>query len=678
MSAVPVRTASVVDAARDYIARGWQVVPLVRGTKKATEGGWPRLIFKPEDFGPEDNIGIRSVNGLVVTDLDSPEAVALADAFLPETHAVWGRASKLRSKRLYLAPFKKTIPLKDDERKSIVELRANHQDAAPPSVHPEGEQLEWAEYGEPSRQEAESLLRSHRLLATAVMVARHYGSPGARHEWCLALAGFLRALDLAEDETTRVVRAAAGHAGDTRIDDRLTEIRSTYGRSDDEPITGAKELAESSGKNVVEAIKKIWGASAGHDHLGFAVNDSGHKLGTPRNIRLALDKLGAELAFDGFANKPQVTYEGNTTFLGDAVRNRLWLAIDERFNFLPPQPVFDIVLQDAAQQHAFHPVCDYLASLTWDSTPRIDKWLVTYGEAADNRYVRAVGALVLIAAVRRVRKPGCKFDEMLVLESTVQGRLKSTALQALCRNHNWFSDDLPLHIEAKQIIERTAGKWIIEAADLSGMNKTRIEHLKSMLSRQVDGPVRLAYAHLPDQVPRQFVIIGTTNSHKYLKDATGNRRFWPVRVERFDTEALVRDRDQLWAEAAQREEKGESIRLDPSLWPLAELQQERRRLDDPWEEVLAPLFEDSTKEYRVLADDLWNRLQISADRRTEKDAERLAAVMESFGFEHRKARSVSADAVKRGTAYGAVDTKTVKRWCRTPQGYAEQGTLNHE
>ena len=399
------------------------------------------------------------------------------------------------------------------------------------------------------------------------------------------------------------------------------------------------------------------------DPDGFITNDDGKILpGSPKNIRRALTKLHVELSFNNFANKPLVKYGDRSAFLGDAVRDRLWLDIEDRFDFLPTAGLFDVVLKDTAQRNAFHPVRDYLSGLMWDGTPRIDAWLVTYGKAADTDYVNAVGRLVLIAAVRRVMQPGCKFDELLILESD-QGLLKSSALRVLCPNADWFSDDLPLHVEAKQIIERTAGKWIIEAADLSGKNKSSIEQLKASLSRQVDGPVRLAYAHLPDEIPRQFIIIGTTNSHKYLKDSTGNRRFWPVRVQRFDVDGIQRDRDQLWAEAVKREASGESIRLDQKLYRMAELQQERRRLEDPWEPELCKMFEDAERPYRFTTDELWNALGVPTPQRTEAGAARIAAIMESLGFEPKKARALANK-----------DNKTIKRWCR--QG--NQGELDDE
>ena len=290
------------------------------------------------------------------------------------------------------------------------------------------------------------------------------------------------------------------------------------------------------------------------------------------------------------------------------------------------------VLRHRARQHAFHPVWIYLDSVTWDDTPRLDTWLVESAGAPDTPYTRAVSALVLIAAVRRVRHPGCKFDEMLVLESQVQGVFKSTALQALCPDPDWFSDDLPLNVDSRQLIERTSGKWIVEASDLSGMRTSQVEGLKGLLSRQVDGPVRMAYARLPVEAPRQFIIIGTTNSFTYLSDQTGNRRFWPVRIASFNMPWITAHRDQLWAEAATREATGDSIRLDPALYAEAATQQAHRMYDHPWAEALGAYYSGTGGSLRVTPDDLWTFLAVPVERRTAQGSRIIAQAMQELGF----------------------------------------------
>jgi hypothetical protein len=200
------------------------------------------------------------------------------------------------------------------------------------------------------------------------------------------------------------------------------------------------------------------------------------------NIRLALHKLGIRVSYDSFADRMLIDgLDGQPTrHLGDAELVRLYLLIDKRYDFRPGMDFFTQVISQTARRNSFHPVRDYLADLVWDDTPRLDTWLCTYAGAADTPYVRAVGRLMLVAAVRRVRQPGCKFDEMPVWESA-QGLNKSQALRLLAVRDEWFSDDLPLNADGKEVIERTRGRWIVEAAELRGLRKGDVEHLKSFL-----------------------------------------------------------------------------------------------------------------------------------------------------------------------------------------------------
>jgi hypothetical protein len=352
-----------------------------------------------------------------------------------------------------------------------------------------------------------------------------------------------------------------------------------------------------------------------------------------KNIRLALARIGITPTYDAFARTLRINGD---VIVDDVTFEKLWIRIADTCGFQPSRPnLYSVVICDA-QERARHPVREYLDRLAWDGHPRLDRWLIDYAGADETEYVRAVGALPLLAAVRRVRHPGSKFDELLILESP-QGTGKSSALRALCPCDDWFSDDLPLGVDSKLMIERTAGKWIIEAAELHGNRGREAEALKAFLSRQSDGPVRLAYGRLSVTVPRQFVLIGTTNHRtSYLKDMTGARRFWPVRLQAFDVDALARDRDQLWAEAVAREPTA-SIGLPRPLWSLAAAEQEARRAVDPWEDIIEPLVGDGmTRIERIAAAEIWHALGLEANLRDNRHADRVAAIMERQGFEKAK------------------------------------------
>lgn len=362
--------------------------------------------------------------------------------------------------------------------------------------------------------------------------------------------------------------------------------------------------------------------------------------GSQHNIRLALDKLGVELAHDQFADRLLIRgLPGYGPALDDAALDRLWLLVDDRYGFRPGYDLFCRCAADYARRNGYHPVRDYLDSLEWDGTPRLGKWLCTYGEAKNTVYVRAVGRLMLVAAVRRVRQPGAKFDEMLVLEST-QGLDKSGALETLAVNEEWFTDDLPLDADTKRVIETLNGRWIVEAAELNGLRKGDVEHLKAFLSRRIDR-ARMAYGRMSKEAPRQCIIVGTSNNDKYLKDSTGNRRFWPVKVGVFDLATLRRDRDQLWAEAAHYEAEGESIRLPKRLWPVAAKHQEIRYTATAIEERLEKVLGDAKGGImgKIRSDDVWRILgrgEASGRLPNQQETNERGAAMRRLGFEHGK------------------------------------------
>lgn len=397
-------------------------------------------------------------------------------------------------------------------------------------------------------------------------------------------------------------------------------------------------IHDKGGRNVLGyAWRQVERAEAkvAADDDPFETDKHGIPFPSQRNIRLALTKMGVRVRHDRFADRAALTgLEGFGPHLDDAALTRLRLRAEEEHKLKVGKEFFCDVVGDAARRDDFHPVVDYLDGLVWDGRARLDGWMTTYLKAADNDYTRHVGTIMLVAAARRVRQPGCKFDEMVVLESE-QGKAKSSALAVLAVHEDWFSDDLPLNAEAKLVIERTQGRWIIEAGELKGMSPKGVEHLKGFLSRRRDSS-RMAYGRLTHDAPRHFIVVGTTNDDRYLVDSTGNRRFWPVQVGDIDLDALARDRDQLWAEVAAREASGEGIRLDKALWQAAALEQDERRTLDPFVAPLADLFHDL--QGKVRSSDVWNFVGTPVGQRTPEQERRLGVAMRDLGFERVKAR----------------------------------------
>ncbi len=218
-----------------------------------------------------------------------------------------------------------------------------------------------------------------------------------------------------------------------------------------------------------------------------------------------------------------------------------------------------------ATERAYHPIREYLESLPeWDGIARLDTLLVDYFGAEDNVYTRAAIRKTLVAAVSRIYNPGVKFDTVLILNGP-QGIGKSTFFSKLAGD--WFSDSLMIaDMKDKSGPEKMQGYWILELGELAGMRKADYDLVKSFLSR-VDDKYRASYGLAVESHPRQCVIVGSTNAESgFLRDITGNRRFWPVRVSgespRKSWQITDDDVQQIWAEALELYHKGEKLYLD--------------------------------------------------------------------------------------------------------------------
>ena len=206
-----------------------------------------------------------------------------------------------------------------------------------------------------------------------------------------------------------------------------------------------------------------------------------------------------------------------------------------------------------AQENSFHPVRAYLRAQAWDKKQRVDCWLPAYFGTEDSPYTRAVGKCWLISAVARIFRPGCKVDQILLLEGP-QGGLKSTGLQTLA-GVDWFCDHISTIGDKDSRLE-LCGTWIFELAELDRVRRGELSRVKAFFSAQTD-VFRPPYGRRTQRFPRSCVFAATVNDTNTLTDETGNRRWWPVRCGRIDIPALARDRDQLWAEVVVLFDDGE-------------------------------------------------------------------------------------------------------------------------
>jgi len=199
------------------------------------------------------------------------------------------------------------------------------------------------------------------------------------------------------------------------------------------------------------------------------------------------------------------------------------------------------------RKNCFHPVREYLSAQQWDGTPRVERLFIDYLGSPDDAYGRDTARLMMIAGVARIFEPGCKWDYVVILQG-LQGKRKSTFISALAKN--WAAELEGDMTDTRAMVEAMQKAWILEIPELAGFTRADVRHIKGFVSRQTD-KVRLAYAKRAQEYRRQSIFCGSTNDFKFLKDDTGNRRFWPIgcHVESIDIDRLRAEVDQLWAEA---------------------------------------------------------------------------------------------------------------------------------
>jgi putative DNA primase/helicase len=271
---------------------------------------------------------------------------------------------------------------------------------------------------------------------------------------------------------------------------------------------------------------------------------------------------------------------------------------------------------EVAHKNRFHPIIEYLEAQTWDGKKRVDRLFIDYLGASNTPYVQEVTRKMLLAAVKRLYEPGCKFDYMLVLVGP-QGACKSTIIQMLAKR--WFSDSLKT-FDTKEAGEHLQSAWVFEFGELAGMTKTEVDEIKQFITKRSD-KYRVAYDRVITDFPRKCVFFGTTNNWNFLKDPTGNRRFWPVDVDpdrrskNIFSDLTEYEIDQVWAEVSEAYRMGESVILSAGVDREAGNIQGLHMEDDPRigmiQEWLETPIEDDlsqpTDEFRerVCASQIW-------------------------------------------------------------------------
>lgn len=349
---------------------------------------------------------------------------------------------------------------------------------------------------------------------------------------------------------------------------------------------------------------------------------------TVTNLLMYLENLpefGAKLRWNSLAHA--VEWNGRELEEHQLIDIRVIL---EAHQFEPQKGDLLPAVISHARSNSYHPITDYLDTLKWDGTKRLNHWLRVCMGAPDSPFVRAVGRKTLISAVARAFEPGCKVDTILIFEGP-QGIRKSTAIATL------FSPALTMETvnlfdQHNKMVMNMMGKWCVELAEFTAALRKDEDSVKGLVSMRTDR-VALPYAKTSTDHPRSVVFIGTYNPDGmgYFNDTTGNRRYWPVPVTKANIEKIAEVRDQLWAEAVELYRSGEQWWLTDEEEGLAKAEVEKRESVDVWQEILfEKLIRTGVASTSVGA--ALKEIGVPPERMDKKARNRAAKVLRNLGY----------------------------------------------
>ncbi|KDO00823.1 VapE domain-containing protein [Pseudomonas donghuensis] len=390
-------------------------------------------------------------------------------------------------------------------------------------------------------------------------------------------------------------------------------------------------------RRQVMAVIKPPAAGGWKDML--ARSESGALIAHMQNVELILsndERWTGVIGYSAFSSKivklRAAPYGGEPGDWSDIDDTRVMKWLAQQYNLRVKATHVIEAVSVVAHDNAFHPVREYLAKLEWDRVPRLGVWLHKILGVTLNDYSAKVGKRWMISAVARVMRPGCKADTVMILEGA-QGAGKSTAMSIL--GGQWFMDT-PFTLGDKDAFQAIRGKWIVELGELDSFNKAESTKAKQFFSASTD-TYRESYGRRTSDVPRQCVFVGTTNQDEYLKDATGNRRYWPVACIKVDLDKLREVRDQLWAEAMFCYLAGDIWWVTREEEEMFSKEQEERFVVDEWEGPILEWLEASQIGETTTGGELLSQaLKLDSGHWGKPEQMRVGAIMHRLGWRRKR------------------------------------------
>jgi hypothetical protein len=633
----------MLEAALKYAALGWLVLPIFgidpvtlrctcgdadrctgSGKHPRTRFGLKEASTDPEQIKawwaswPSSNVGVRTgpESGLCVFDYDGEAGVALADSIRtpPTPWAITGSGGR----HAFFVMPSHSVSSRVRVRPGLDIRATNAYVVVPPSLHKSGKRYSWCEAlspwdtdPAPVTDELLPLIEPIKLAPGAVEIFEDRGPADAltvvRAKAYLAKVPLAISGQGGSGDTFRAALFATRGFGLSKS--QALEIMRGYSDRCTPPwsekellhkIDDAYKSTRVPDRFIVDRVSDGDGDGGGREPWRLTIDNRTSQgvllpVLSQRNAAIFLENepgYAGRIGYDEFSRRVTLT-EGSAVRPwrnSDLLVVVDWLQARGRQLYVGKDVAQDAV-DFVAHRNPYHPVRDYLESLPpWDGTPRVDTWLINNAGAKDDQYVRAVSGKWLIGAVARAMRPGCQADAVLILEGP-QGVGKSSAIDAM--GSPWASTLATSTLHGKEAAEQLSGKWLVEIAELSSVSRSETEAVKDFLTRTNDY-FRAAYARVAEDNLRQCVFAGSTNSSEYLKDETGNRRFWPVRIGQVDVKRLRSERDQIWSEATARFLAGEPWHLSRELEVLASEEQDARRIADSWDETVGIFLEKKT------------------------------------------------------------------------------------
>jgi hypothetical protein len=474
----------------------------------------------------------------------------------------------------------------------------------------------------------EIFARARRYLAKMPAAISGHGGHDATYRAALAA---VRGFELSIEQARELLREFSGRCvppwSEKELDHKLRSAMKSIRVPDGYIVKAPRAALTRTGGESASWILEMATRNLGGEMVPLPIE---------RNINLALrndSRWNGRILLDEFAGKVKFRDDdGVLRDWADGDATRTMLAMQSDYSLYVRSGQIQEVAAVVAEEFRFNPLRDFLNGLQWDGVDRLDRFLVDLGGADDNPYTRSVTRRWMISAVARAFEPGCRADHVLILEGE-QGTRKSSTLAVL--GGEYYTEWVGKDVSSKDAAIGLRGRWIVDVAELDAVSRGEASAVKAFLTAPSDS-YRPPYGKLEVTHPRSCVFAGSVNEDAYLKDATGNRRYWPIKLgRRVDVESLAAIRPQLWAEAVAAYRAGVKWWLEEGEEVLAREEQGTRFEEDVWADTIREMVEGPMRHERVTISAVLTRLNVPPEHQDPAKAKRVARTLQGMGFRKR-------------------------------------------